>query len=166
MAEQHGHKAAMSGQEAVRPQRTRQSTRSHDYDYSAAQLDSDYLDKLIARVKEGDIINLLSAQMSAKKGLKVFGEARANAITKELEQILYRNMIHSVLPSQLNCKQKQAALKYFMFLKEKCCGKIKGQGYADGHKQQVYKTKDETSAPTIYVESLFLLCMLNAKENC
>ena len=52
-----------------------------------------------------------------------------------------------------------------MFLKEKRCGKIKGRGCADGRKQRVYKTKDETSAPTIYIESLFLLCMLNAKEN-
>ena len=73
--------------------------------------------------------------------------------------------MHGVLPSQLNHKQKQAALKYLMFLKEKRCGKIKGRGCADGHKQRVYKTKDETSAPTIYIESLFLLCMLNAKEN-
>ena len=103
--------------------------------------------------------------MSAKKGLKVFGKARANAIMKELEQILYWNVMYGVLPSQLNCKQKWAALKYLMFLKEKHCGKIKGWGCADGHKQQVYKTKDETSAPTIYVESLVLLCMLNAKEN-
>ena len=53
-----------------------------------------------------------------------------------------------------------------MFLKEKCCGKIKGWGCADGHKQQVYKTKDYASAPTIYVEYIFLLCMLNTKESC
>ena len=95
----------------------------------------------------------------------MFGEAGANVITKELEQKLYCDVMHGVLPSQLNRKQKRAALKYLMFLKEKCCGKIKGHGCTDGCKQHLYKTKDETSAPTIYVESLFLLCMLNAKEN-
>ena len=73
MAEQHRHEAAVSDQNTVRPQRTRRSTRSHDYDYSTAQLDTEYLDELIAKVKAGDVINLLSAQMSAKKGLKVFG---------------------------------------------------------------------------------------------
>ena len=118
MAEQHGHEAAVSDQNMVRPQRTRRSTRSDDYDYSAAQLDTEYLDELIAKVKAGDVINLLSAQMSAKKGLKGFGEAGANAIMNELEQILYQKVMHGVLPSQLNRKQKQVALKYLMFLKE------------------------------------------------
>ena len=45
--------------------------------------------------------------------------------------------------------QKKAALKYLMFLKQKRCGKIKGRGCADGRKQRVYKTKEETSSPTI-----------------
>ena len=165
MAEQHGREAAASNQDVARPQRSRRSTRLSDYDYSGAQLDADYLDELIAKVKAGDVINLLSAQMSAKKGLKVFGEAGADAITKELEQIVYQNVMHGFRPSQLNCKQKRAALKYLMFLKQKRCGKIKGRGCADGCKQRLYKTKDETSAPTIYVEYLFLLCMLNAQEN-
>ena len=165
MAKQHRREAAVSDQDAVRPQHARQSTRSHDYDYSTAQLDTDYLDKLITKVKAGDILNLLSAQMSAKKSLNVFGEARANAITKDLKQIMYQNVIHCFLPSQLNCKQNWVALKYLMFLKEKHCGKIKGRGCADGCKQQVYKSNDETSTPTIYVESLFLLSMLNTKES-
>ena len=121
MAEQHGREAAASNHDVARPQRSRQSTRLSDYDYSGAQLDADYLDELIAKVKAGDVINLLSAQMSAKKGLKVFGEAGADTIMKELEQIVYRNVMHGVLPSQLNRKQKRAALKYLMFLKQKRC---------------------------------------------
>jgi hypothetical protein len=51
-----------------------------------------------------------------------------------------------------------------MFLKQKQCGRIKGRGCADGQKQQVYKTKEETSAPTVSVESLFLSCIIDAKE--
>jgi hypothetical protein len=49
-------------------------------------------------------------------------------------------------------------------LKQKHCGQIKGQGCADGCKQQIYKTKEETSAPTVSVESLFLSCVIDAKE--
>jgi Reverse transcriptase (RNA-dependent DNA polymerase) len=51
-----------------------------------------------------------------------------------------------------------------MFLKEKRCGRIKGCGCADGWKQCVYKTKAETSSPTVSIESLMLSCMIDAME--
>ncbi len=51
-----------------------------------------------------------------------------------------------------------------MLLKQKRCGKIKARGCADGRKQRVYKSKDETSAPTVHTESLFLSCIIDAKE--
>eukprot|EP00980_Cylindrotheca_fusiformis_P019025 scaffold6394_cov98-Cylindrotheca_fusiformis.AAC.1 len=51
-----------------------------------------------------------------------------------------------------------------MFLKEKRSGKIKGRGCADGRKQRIYKTKEETSSPTISVEALFLSCLIDAIE--
>jgi hypothetical protein len=43
-----------------------------------------------------------------------------------------------------------------MFLKKKRCGKIKARGCADGRKQRLYKTKEETSAPTVSIESVML----------
>jgi hypothetical protein len=51
-----------------------------------------------------------------------------------------------------------------MFLKQKRSGIIKGRGCADGRKQRLCKTKEETSAPTVATESLFLSCAINAKE--
>ena len=51
-----------------------------------------------------------------------------------------------------------------MFLKKKRCGRIKGRGCADGRKQRIYKTKEETSAPTVAIESLMLSCTIDAKE--
>ena len=51
-----------------------------------------------------------------------------------------------------------------MFLKEKRCGRIKGRGCADGRKQRLYKTKEETSSPTITLESLFLTSLIDAIE--
>ena len=48
--------------------------------------------------------------------------------------------------------------------KKKRCGRIKGRGCADGRKQRIYKTKEETSAPTVAVESLFLSCVIDAQE--
>ena len=65
---------------------------------------------------------------------------------------------------QLTTEQKKAALRYLMFLKEKRCGRIKGRGCADGRKQRLYKTKEETSSPTVSLESLFLTCLIDAIE--
>ena len=60
--------------------------------------------------------------------------------------------------------KKKAALQYLMFLKQKRCGKIKGRGCADGRKQHKYLTKDNTSAPTVATEALFLTCLINSME--
>ena len=42
---------------------------------------------------------------------------------------------------------------------------MKGQGCADRRKQRLYKLKEETSSPTVRLESLLLSCMIDAKEN-
>jgi hypothetical protein len=51
-----------------------------------------------------------------------------------------------------------------MFLKKKRFGFIEGRGCADGRKQQMYKSKQETSVPTVAIESLMLSCAIDAKE--
>ena len=70
--------------------------------------------------------------------------------------------MHRKQSQELTREQKRAALRYLMFLKQKRCGKIKGRGCADGRKQKLYKTKDETSSPTMHTESLFLSCIIDA----
>lgn len=108
---------------------------------------------------------LLTAQMSAKAGLKQFSEAGAAAITKELEQLVYRKVLEAKKAHTLtSCEQKRAALRYLMFLKMKRSGKIKGRGCADGWKQHIYKSKEETSSLTISTEALFLTCIIDAME--
>ena len=103
--------------------------------------------------------------MSAKAGLKQFSDKGARAIMTELEQLLYRKVMQGRKAGELTREQKKAALKYLMFLKQKRCGKIKGRGCADGRKQRLYKTKEETSSPTISIEALFLTCIVDALEH-
>ena len=43
--------------------------------------------------------------------------------------------------------------------------KKKGRGCEDGRKQRKYPTKDDTSAPTVTTEALFLTCLINAMEH-
>jgi hypothetical protein len=62
-------------------------------------------------------------------------------------------------------QQRQQALRYLMYLKQKQCSRIKARGCADGHKQRVYKTKDETSSPTVLTEALFLTAAINAHDH-
>ena len=55
-------------------------------------------------------------------------------------------------------------LAYLMFLKHKRCGKIKGRGCADGRKQRAYITKEESTAPTVSTEAVFLTAVIDAME--
>ena len=106
--------------------------------------------------------SIAMTQHGVRKGLQLFGEAGEAAITKELSQLHDRKVLKPV--KNLNCKERQDALKYLMFLKEKRNGDIKGRGCADGRKQREYTTKEEASSPTVAIESVMLSCAIDAKE--
>ena len=98
----------------------------------------------------------LTAQMSAKKGLKIFGQPGADAIIAELQQLHYRRVVKPRFRSDMTTEEKRAALHYLMYLKQKRCGKIKARGCADGRKQRLWKSKDETSSPTVRTEPVLV----------
>jgi hypothetical protein len=108
--------------------------------------------------------NFVTTQMSAKKGLRLFGQQGADAITAELEQLHYRDVIQPLRPDEMTREERQKSLYYLMYLKRKRCGRIKARGCADGRKQRLWKTKDETSSPTVRLESLFLSTMIDSHE--
>ena len=103
--------------------------------------------------------------MTANQGVRRFGARGQDAIAKELEPLLTREVLHGVHANKLTAEQRKAALRYLMFLKEKQCGTIKGRGCADGRKQRLSKTKEETSSPNVKNEALFLSCLIDAIEN-
>ena len=65
----------------------------------------------------------------------------------------------------LTPEQRREALAYLMFLKRKQCGKIKGHGCADGRKQRAYIAKEDSTAPTVSTEVVFLATVIDALEN-
>ena len=69
-----------------------------------------------------DMAIYLTKQMTAKKGLKRFGKNGAAAIKKELEQVVYRKVMHSKHAKSLSRNKKRATLRYLMFLKQKRSG--------------------------------------------
>ena len=113
----------------------------------------------------GDLEHTMLTQYNVKKGLKLSREAGANAVVTEIEQLHdYWAVIMPKHANMLTWEEKQWSLQYLMFLKQMWCGHIKGCGCANSWKQWVYKTKEETSTPTILIELLFLSCIIDAKE--
>ena len=161
-AENDGRVRALDPNAAQR-KRTVRPNRYDDFTYTFF----DHMRQMMPiKVSDHDFVHAyVTAQMSAKKGLKVFGDKGADALMKELRQIVVMNVMSGCNAHQLTREQKKKALKYLMFLKEKRCGRIKGRGCADGRKQRLYKTKEETSSPTVSIEALLLSCMIDAMEN-
>ena len=104
--------------------------------------------------------NFLTEQMSAKRGLRQFGQRGADTLMKELQQLINCRVMRPRDARTLSQGEEKSALKYLMFLKEKRCRTVKGWGWADGRKQRLYKSNEETSSPTVRLESLFLSCMI------
>jgi uncharacterized protein YeaC (DUF1315 family) len=96
--------------------------------------------------------------------LKYFGKSGADAVVAEMRQLDYRNVIKPVNGRSLTREQKRRTLQYLMSLKQKRCGRIKARGCADGRKQRFYKSKDQTSSPTVSTEAVFLTSVIEAQE--
>ncbi len=99
-----------------------------------------------------------------KKGIKEFGTAGVDAVLKELQQLHDQKVLEPRDTTTLSKDERQAALQYLMFLKQRRNGVIKGRSCADGRKQRNYTTKEEASSPTVAVEALLLLCVIDAQE--
>ena len=106
-----------------------------------------------------------TAQMSMKKGLRMFGEEGYAAIRKEMQQLHDRKVMQLIKRKDLTAAQMREALGYLMFLKKKRSGTIKGRGCADGRKQRAYITKEESTSPTISTEVVFLTAVVDTWES-
>ena len=153
--EELGRQAANSTEPL--PRRIRQPTQQQGHNYLCALQ--------AAFAHESRVHSLVTVQMNANQGVKLFGASGKAAIEKELHQLLDRRVLHGVSHDNLTLDQRHAALQYLMFLKEKRSGVIKGCGCADGRKQRLYKSKEETSSPTVSIEALLLTCLIDAMED-
>ena len=103
-------------------------------------------------------------QHSMKKVIKLLREAGIDAVLQELQQLHDREVIKPKNASELSGSDKEGALQYLMFLrKQKRNGTIKGRGCADGKKRD-YTSKEESSSPTVAIESVMLSSIIDAKE--
>ena len=87
-------------------------------------------------------------QMSARAGIRRFGEAAKDAMRREFRQLDEKGVFEPIHASEITDDVKQQALRYINVIKEKRCGKIKGRTCADGRPQRDLYDKAETSSPT------------------
>ena len=113
---------------------------------------------------KGNDVVLETPQMSLKAGLRTFGDDGMKAVEKEMHPLHDRDVMKPIHKKCLTQEQRKEALAYLMFLKRKRCGKIKGRGSADGRKQRSYITKEDSTAPTVSTEAVFLTAVIDTME--
>ena len=112
----------------------------------------------------------LSAQMSAKQGIKKFGDRAIAAIIKECIQLDKgafpgKPVVEPIFAKDLSELEKKAAMSAVSLIKEKRCGKLKARICANGSKQKKYLSPDESVAsPTSSNEGVLTSFMIDAYE--
>ena len=84
---------------------------------------------------------------------------------REYTQLHNENVFEPINHSDLTVQNKLDALNAINLIKIKRDGVIKGRTCADGSKQKRYISKEETSSPTVALESLLLTFCIDAFEN-
>ena len=88
-------------------------------------------------------MHVLLTQMTARKGIALFGERAVAALIKEFKQLVDGAMegkpvIDPINPSEITPEMKRKALRAVNLIKEKRTKEIKGRCCADGSKQHQY----------------------------
>ena len=110
------------------------------------------------------------AQMSAKAGIKKFGDRAVAAMLSEYKQLNTGAMpgkpvFGTIDPATLTNEEKRRALEAVNLIKKKRCGKIKGRTCANGSKQKRYLKHGETiSSPTVSLEAIIGTLLIDVKE--
>ena len=99
---------------------------------TTAFIQDQHLDFILSLLDGEEIENVfcfLTEQMSAKAGLRWFGQHGVDALVQELDQLLYRKVMEVRRSNDLTPAQKKAAIKYLMFLKENWTDFVLSQAY-------------------------------------
>jgi hypothetical protein len=111
-----------------------------------------------------DLEAIALTQYNLKWGLKEFGKDGITALGKEMAQLHTQKVAKPIDGSVLTQDRKKAPLRYLMFLTKKRCGRIKAHRCADGRKQGETTSKEDSSAPTVAIESVMLSATIDAME--
>jgi hypothetical protein len=102
--------------------------------------------------------------MSAKAGVKTFGDKAVDAIIQEYKQLDEKMAFNPIAKESLTLDDRKKALRSITLIKEKRCGRIKGRTVADGRPQRDYIPQEDSTSPTISIEALMLSIAIDANE--
>jgi len=109
-------------------------------------------------------VNICFNQMTASKGIKKFGKEAVAAMFAEYKQLNNKNVFGRFNKRKLTKDLRRNALRAVNLIKRKRCGKLKGRTCANGAPQRKYIPREKASSPTLRVESLMALILINAFE--
>jgi hypothetical protein len=111
-----------------------------------------------------ELTDILMTQMTAKKGIKEYGDRAISAIVKEYDQLDKKNAFEPRFATSLTTEERMRALRSITLIKEKRSGIIKGRTIADGRPQRKYKAPEDVHSPTVSTEGLMTTLAIDAKE--
>ena len=112
----------------------------------------------------------LTAQMSAKRGIKLFGKRAIVAMINEFRQLDKgafpgKPVIEALDPDTVTPAEIKRALEAVSLIKEKRNGIVKGRVCANGSKQKYFLDPDEfVASPTVSLESLLATLLIDVYE--
>ena len=115
-------------------------------------------------------VTFLSAQMSGKRGIKMFGERATAAFIKECTQLDKgafpgKPVVEPLYEHELSKEEKTMAMGAVCLIKEKRDGTVKARICANGSKQKKYLQPEESIAsPTSSNEGVLASFMIDAYE--
>ena len=110
------------------------------------------------------LTGLCFTQMSAHKGIKVFGDRAIKAMAKEYAQLDELGVFKGRMVDTLSWEERRTALQVIDLIKEKRCGKIKGRTVVDGRGQRDDYEKIETSSKALTLEAFISTLAIDAFE--
>jgi len=83
---------------------------------------------------------------------------------KELQQLHDRWAMLPQMKQNVMHEDRQKALRYLMFIKEKRDGTVKARGCTNGRLQREHTQKEDASSPTMSLEAMMISCCIEEKE--
>ena len=109
-------------------------------------------------------VQVIFNQMTANRGIQLFGEKVIAEILQEYRQLYNMDVFARVNTNELTRDQRHKAIRAIILIKEIRCGKIKGRTCADGSSQRSYIPMEEASSPTVSLEGLVTTMAIDAYE--
>ena len=111
------------------------------------------------------------ASMSAKKGIKKYGEAAEKKLIEELAQLLDYKVFHGIDALTLTAEQKTKAANMINLVEEKLNRGhtddnpvLRARSVFNGKVQRGLYTKEQTASPTATLDGFLLTCITDAIE--